>query len=211
MAFQPAYITINYCIVAYHKPGVINELLLTGGLLFISNLIAGCLQFSVTEVGLALIWSYLKNLDQNFTISMKKNNIKYECYSYISAGTIAVLYKATMILTTIEQENQPLYTMIEVFIAYILIAFLVFKIPIKHGLRNLKEESIQSSYIIVFILSIFALSQPAVLIANLLLTKTSLFLYSAQKEELPLQSQKQGVISHILSHKDSRRIFLFLM
>lgn len=212
LAFQPAYVTINHLIAMYQKKTQINELFLTGSFLFGCNIIGTSLQFSSINVVLALIWSYARNLDQNFSMSMKKLNIKFDCYSSMIAGCACIFYTAGAIMIKVPIQTMELHEYFENMLRYILVTFLVFIIPMRLGNRLGKESSLLTSYIIMFLISILALGQPAVLIIQLIISKTSLFLYSSQKQEdLPTGLQKAGVISHILSHKDSRRIFLFLV
>lgn len=185
---------------------------MTGGLLFICNAIGSCFQFSVLIVVQALVWSYAKNLEQNFSISMKKSNIKFDCYSAVICATLAVLYKAGSVLLYEDSAGIGFSEAGVLGIQYALATYLVFVMPASLGVRTEKENKVHTSYVIMFILAIFVFGQPAILISFLLISKTCLFLYSSQAtEQLPINSNKTGVIAHILSHKDSRRIFLFLM
>ena len=172
----------------------------------------GCsLQFSVLIALQALLWSYAKNLEQNLNAALKKSSIKLECYSSVISGILAISYQSVQILQY-PTASLELFEYLSQFLQYSLVLGLIYLLPVNLGNRSDKENSVQTSYILVFLLGILFLSTPAVLISYLIVSKTILFLYSSQSQELlPSSSWTAGVISHILSHKDSRRIFLFLM
>ena len=203
---------MNLFIAAFQKFRGFNELLLTGGLLFLCGTIGLIFQFSAQIVGIALIWSYAKNLEQNFRISMKKANIKYECYTSFISGTLALTFQAFKIMLFEDNSSYEIHDLLILGVSYSFITFMVFIFPTSIDMRNDKENSIQTSYLCVFAVSILVYGQSSILICYLLLSKATVFLYDSQvQEQLPSNSQKIGVIAHILSHKDSRRIFLFLM
>ncbi|OMJ84041.1 hypothetical protein SteCoe_14910 [Stentor coeruleus] len=186
-------------------------MILTGGFLFLSVTIGVCFQFSAWFCAVAILWSFARHLEKNFSQSMHKQNIKYESYSWLSASVIALIYQAVGIVF-VSETGFSIEDLAQKLIFYIVIGFLVFYLPSKLQNRIEKEDSIQTSYICVFFVSIFVCNSPAVYLTNLLGMKSVTFMFTSQgQEQLPVNSQKVGVLSHILSHKDSRRIFLFLV
>lgn len=186
-------------------------MILTGGFLFLSVTIGACFQFSAWACAIAILWSFAKHLEKNYSQSMRKQNIKYETYSWLTACVIGLLYQAIGIFYVAE-TGFSVEDFAQKLVFYSIIGFLVFYLPSKLQNRIEKEDSIQTSYICVFFVSIFVCNSPAVYLTNLLGMKSAIFMFTSQgQEQIPMHSQKVGVLTHILSHKDSRRIFLFLV
>lgn len=208
LIFQPAYLTVNLIVSIFKKTKEVDELLLTGVLLYLTVFFGVFFQFSAKTVAIGVLWSCLKKFESNYSISVQKLNCKFNGYSWTLACTIGLTYSAASILLFSDpnvQDFQPLFL-----ILYLLGTFFYFIFPLSSSSRLEKENKLQTSYLIIYTLSI-GTGQPVLFVAYLLIVKTSVFLLDSQPQELLPGNSKIGVLTHILSHKDSRRIFLFLM
>jgi hypothetical protein len=136
----------------------------------------------------------------------QKLNCKFSGYSWIVACVAGVSYCAVRALALEEPGDFNL----ESFVLVLISAFCVFFLPASLGTRLDKEAKFQTSYLVLYLFTVFT-GEPMMNMCYLLISKTSVFFLSSQNQEMLPGNQKTGVISHILSHKDSRRIFLFLM
>jgi len=205
--FQPAYLTVNLIVSIFKKTKEADELLLTGVLLYFSVFFGVFMQFSAKTVVVGVVWSCLRKFESNYSISAQKLNCKFNGYTWTLACTVGLGYSAASILLSEQnvQDFEPLFLVL-----YSLGTFLYFVFPSSSLSRLEKENKLQTSYLVVYGLSV-ATGQPVIYIGYLLTVKTSVFLLESQSQEILPGNSKTGVLSHILSHKDSRRIFLFLM
>lgn len=207
LVFQPAYLAVNLIVSIFNKTRETDELIVTGVLLYLCVPAGVFLQFSAKTVVVGIVWSCLKKFESNYSVSAQKLNCKFNGYSWTLACTIGLSYSAGSILFSNSgvEDFQPEYL-----ILYLISTICIFLFPNRLGSRVEKENKVQTSYLVIYSIAIPA-GMPMMFIAYLIIVKTSVFLLDSQSQEILPGNNKVGVITHILLHKDSRRIFLFLM
>lgn len=198
---------MNLIVSIFYRTREADELIVTGILLYFCVPVGVFLQFSAKTVVVGILWSCLKKFESNYSVSAQKLNCKFNGYSWTLACTIGLTYSAASILFSPSgvQDFQPQYLPL-----YLISTFCIFLFPNRLGSRVEKENKVQTSYLLLYSIAIPA-GMPVMFISYLLTVKTSVFLLDSQSQEMLPGNNKVGVITHILSHKDSRRIFLFLM
>jgi hypothetical protein len=205
MVTVPGYLTVNLIVMVWNKNRELDELLFTGALLFVVILVGIAVQFSPFVPVLALVWACVRKFEASYARSNEKLNCKFNGYSWTLACCLGIFYSAGKILA----YDAGSYTL-EGVLGAVVAGVFIFGFAGNEGARVERESSYQTSYIVVYALAVIS-GEPWMHISYLLISKTSVFFLSSQTQEILPGNSKSGVISHILSHKDSRRIFLFLM
>ena len=205
MVTVPGYLTMNMIVMVWNKNRELDEILFTGVLLFVVILVGIAAQFSPIVSVLALLWACVRKFEANYARSNEKLNCKFDGYSWALTCCFGIFYSAGKVLA----YDAESYT-IEGVLSIVVAGVCIFGFAGNEGARVERESSYQTSYIIVYAIAIIS-GEPWMHISYLLVSKTSVFFLSSQTQEVLPGNSKSGVISHILSHKDSRRIFLFLM
>mmetsp|Transcript_18889 Transcript_18889/g.18886 ORF Transcript_18889/g.18886 Transcript_18889/m.18886 type:complete len:549 (+) Transcript_18889:34-1680(+) len=215
LASQPAYISFNGILAVVQHIRPLTEITATAFLLFFISAIGICFQFSVLPGLMAISWSLIRNFQHNLASSMQKNQIKYNSYSNIIATFAAAGYYAIKFVIPSEADVAEHCTgcMMQTFIFSAVAAYFVVFLPSSLLHRQPTEHILQLGYLAIFIgaFSVFVLN--GFYIVYLIINQIILFLHRYQTQEnLPLMNDSQsGLIMHICSQRDSRRLSLFLM
>lgn len=205
LVLQPFYISINSVLGIANQSRRCSEVLATGLVLSVGTLVALSLEFSSYAVVLGVLLSYLKNLFCNFTASLKKSDKKLNSYSSGVACALSLVYVGVW-------GTAP-ESFLQNFFMSAVASYLVSVVPELVVYRTYKETTFQFCYLVVFTGVFWVLEMPFYYGVYFIVNICCLFLnnYSIEQESPHLTQGRTSLLFHILAHKDSQRLSLFLL
>lgn len=187
----------------------VSEMFIAGILVWFLTIIALMAQFGVLAVLFASLWSVVWHFNKNLTAAMMFKERKLHAYSVSLAALVTLAYSAVKIVwnTELAQETS-LKLFLEQVVVYFICSFTLLMIPAK-ATKNHTLTAI--GYLVPQVIGVFVMDIPYVMCLYTLtsVVSVSLTTYSIDSD-LPLTTSQPGLFSHIMSHKDSQRIAVFL-